>query len=375
MGVPGDRSHSKGIEIFLDAYVLPDDHEVWKCFPGETYRFLQAVYEAKAVFLDIRGLEELDPDPGNWQDADVLRVISEDRWKRELEKESRGKSARGTPDVSSEDRKRLTFLKGLLFEAKKGDLIVLPADGYRREVLIGELLEDPGVVTPVMADHNKRTHEFVGRPVRWLPSKEKREFKADAIASLHSSNAFHLLARSARAEVYEVAYENYIYNHTFVATFKTTKQNFTTSDNAVVSVWFNALAAAYSAYRGEPLNLAHKSFSDLGLISSAEAQRGELSIDIASPGSVLLHSFGVFALATMALFPAMEADAKTLLEQPITVQLRTVGSADDRCALEVSAAAEGIVKTLSLRRLQDACEVRTRAEKEATLHTKARLKN
>lgn len=363
------------IEVQLNAHVLPSDHCVWKCFPGQTYRFLKAVHEAKAVFLDVRGLEALSSNPAEWEDGQVLDIIAADRWQRELEKEARHVQARGSPDVSAEDRKRLGFLKGLLLDAKRGDLIILPADGYRRDVLIGELLEEPGVVDHIRAKDGENLHTYIGRRVKWLPSKEKREFDEEVIASLHSSTAFHIIKPSVRQEFYEVAYKNFIIGDLYVATFQTDKQHFTTSDNAVVSVWFNALAAAYSATGAEAVSLANKSFSDLGLLRSAEAERGELSIDIASPGSVLLHSAGVFALATMALYPAMEVSAAELHKRPIVVHVHTVGRADASCALQIGKAAEEIVKTLAIKRLQDACKIRARAQVEATLHTAAHLKN
>ncbi len=345
-----------------------------KCFPGQTYRFLEAVREAKTVFLDVRGLDNLSDDPSEWDDSQVLSIIAADRWARELEKEEKGAQSRGSAAIGPQDRRVLTFLKGMLLEAKRGDLIVLPADGYRREVLIGQLLDEPGTVEKIRAADREEIREYVGRRVKWLPSKEKREFHEDVIKSLHSTSAFHTIHKNVRREIYEVAYGNFVVDDLYVATFKTTKQQFTTSDNAVVSVWFNALAAAYSANVGDAaVAIAGKSFSDLGLIRSAEAERGELSIDIASPGSVLLHSAGVFALAAMALFPMMQLDAAVIAATPITVHVHTVGSATGSCALNIAKAAHGIAQTLSVTRLQHACEIGQRALSEATLHTAARL--
>lgn len=364
------------IEVELDAYILPSDHGVWKVFPGKTYRFLEAVRQSQHVFMDVRGLEFLPPHPSDWEDRKVLSLIAADRWDRELAKAERGAKPQGGPEITKQDRKVWGFLRGLLLEAKKGDLVVLPADGYRRDVLIGELLTEPGDMNFVEAADGEIVSRYAGRRVKWLPSKEKREFNETVIKSLHSAAAFHTIAKSARQEIYEVAYQNFILEDLFVATFQTSKQQFTTSDNAVVSVWFNALAATYSAEVGDPeSSIANKSFSELGLLKSTESQRGELSIDIASPGSVLLHSSGVFALATMALYPLMLAvSATALAASPIQVKLHVVGGAGRECELHVSQAAEGIIKTLSVRRLQDACETAIRAREEATLHTRARLK-
>ena len=251
------------IEVELDAYILPSDHSVWKVFPGRTYRFLEAVRESHQVFMDVRGLRELSGSPFEWDDKAVISIIAADRWDRELSKEESGAKPRGGAGITKQDRKVFGFLRGLLLEAKKGDLVVLPADGYRREVLIGELLDEPGVINFVEARDGDAVSEYAGRRVKWLPSKEKREFHEKVIKSLHSSAAFHSIAKSARQEIYEVAYQNFILEDLFVATFQTTKQQFTTSDNAIVSVWFNALAATFSAQEGDPdSSIANKSFAD-----------------------------------------------------------------------------------------------------------------
>lgn len=365
------------IEVQLDAYVIPDDHGVWKCFPGQTYRFYEVVRDANAVFLDVRGLEELPANPAEWDDAAALKVIAADRWNRELARQQRGgKGVNGSAGISRQDKKVLTFLKGLLLNAKKDDLIIVPADGYRRDVLIGEILDNPGEPLIYDAKDGDATYRYIGRRVRWRARQEKREFSRDVIDSLHSQSAFHTIKRSLRDEIYELAYENFIVGDLYVATFKTTKQQFTTSDSAVVSVWFNALAAVYAANEdGAPTRIANQSFSELGLLRSNEQETGELAIDIASPGSVLLQTKGVFALTVMAFFPLMQLPAAAIAGKPVAVRMHTVGSATDACALKVSKAVNEIADTLSVTRLQEACNVGTRAKEEATLHTKAHLKS
>lgn len=365
------------VEVQLDAYVIPDDHGVWKCFPGQTYRFYEVVRDSNAVFLDVRGLDALPANPVEWEDREALKIIAADRWTRELARQQRGgKGVNGAPDVSRQDWKVLNFLKGLLLHAKKDDLIIVPADGYRRDVLIGEVLDDPGEPLIYEAKDGDGSYSYVGRRVRWRARQEKREFTRDVIDSLHSQAAFHTIKRSLREEIYALAYENFILGDLYVATFRTSKEQFTTSDSAVVSVWFNALAAVYAANEeGHPHSVANQSFSELGLLRSNEAETGELAIDIASPGSVLLQTTGVFALAVMALFPLMQLDAATIAQQPVVVRIHTVGSATDQCALQVSKAVNEIADTLAVRRLQEACKVGTRAREEATLHTKARLKS
>lgn len=92
------------ITVNLDAYVIPNDHVIFKCSPGKTYRFYLAVRDAKVVFPDIRGLETLKGSPDQWTDEQMLEVIAADRWQREVVSRARGNEEQGAEGVSKIDR-------------------------------------------------------------------------------------------------------------------------------------------------------------------------------------------------------------------------------------------------------------------------------
>jgi len=63
------------VEVEIGAYVLPDDHKVFKFFPGKNYKFYDLVRATSVAIIDVRGLDELDGKPGEWDADDVLGGI------------------------------------------------------------------------------------------------------------------------------------------------------------------------------------------------------------------------------------------------------------------------------------------------------------
>jgi hypothetical protein len=364
------------ITVELDAYVLPEDHRIYKLFPGKTYRFFDTVRDVNTVFLDVRGLDAFDADPRRWRDADILKAISEDRWSRELDRVSRGLKPLSRPGITRTDKRTLTFLKGLLTTAKKGDLIVIPPSGYRREVLIGELLDEPSrTKNVIIKTDDGQANVYVGRRVQWRPGPEKRFLSQDLIDRLHTPAAFFQLPMSLHEEVYRYAFENFAYRGAFVATFHTSKDKFTSEDGAVVSTWFHGLDVLRNAIRdGKQIEIEGESFYALGLLPLADAKSGELSININSPGSFMMRSKDVFALALMVMLLLGQANPDAVMSQGVSVQMHTVGSATDSCRLEVEDSVKAYVDTLSHWRLEEACKLAKRAHEHAKLSTAARLK-
>lgn len=226
--------------VALDAYVLPDDHSIFKVSPGKTYRFYKEARRTNTMFLDIRGLDGISGHPVTWSDRELLKVISDDRWDRELKSRARGNEPKGTKGVSKTDRTRLGFLKALLGEAKKGDIVVVPAEGYSKDVLIGELLDERWDVRSIEAnDGEDGIFIYIGRRVRWRAAQPKRFFSGEMIKALHTQTALFQLGRSLHEEIYRLAYKNFVYRGNFVAEFHTSKARFTSEDSAVLSAWLN----------------------------------------------------------------------------------------------------------------------------------------
>jgi len=363
------------IVVQLDAYVIPDEHLVFKFSPGKTYRFYNTVKDAKTAFLDIRGLDALDDDPKHWDDKALLKLIAEDRWTRQLARAKRGYDTVGSAAVSRIDRRNLTFLKELVFDGKKGDLVVVPVDGYMKDVLIGEFTTDPGDVKRVIAKDGDYQHEYRGRPVRWLSAVEKRLFSGEMLKKLHNPNAIFVIGKSQRNEIYRHAYGNFVYDGEFISEFHTSKHKFTSEDSAVASMWFNGFDVLRHSMATNQQSSMSDDFYGMGLAKLPDRDAAELRININSPGAFGMQSKDTFAFALMAFFALSGCEAKDVINQGVTVQLKTVGKAPKNCQLDIENTVNGMATALGDKRLQQACDLGVRAEKDAQMNTSATLKS
>lgn len=346
----------------MDASALPDDHQVYKCFPGEGYKFYDVVLQQGVAFLDIRGLDDLPDNPAAW-DPDALRD------KVALDHALRGAKRRGGKRRrrSGVVQRNINFVNGLLLELRRGALIVVPPPGYRREVLIGEVVDDPGKPVRIEAQDGDVLHTYLGRRVRWLAQVEKRLLRRELLDRLHTAQAFFAVGDTLHEDVYALAYENYVWRGSFVSTFHTSKDHFSSGDNLLSSIWFNGLASAASG-----ADLGAKSFIEVALLPDKAAN--ELELNINSPGTILLRSAGAFALAAMALLPLNHGEAQQVAAGQARVTLRAVGGASQECQIQVDAAVADYVRSLGPQRLLEMCEYGKKTREEATLKAKVRLK-
>lgn len=376
--VSDGRQSKDPIVVQLDAYALPDNHNVWKCSPGKTYRFYGVVRDAEVVFPDVRGLGEFIETGAGWDDSAVLKIIAADRWSRELESRARGNQSKaGSEAVNSTDSTNLTFLKRLFFEAKKGDFVVVPAEGYDKEVLFGEFLTDPSELRVVEAKDGEHVGQYVGRPVRWRKRVVKRELEPELIDELHYRAAVFVLTRSRADDVYREVLGNFVIRGRYVAEFRTTKEKFTPEDFAVVSTWLNGFDYLRHEMDSKPdLTLpSQMSFATMGLERVPDDGATELMIDIQSPGEIFARSFGPFALALMAMLPLAGCDSATVIDNGVTIEMRSIGDASLDCRIQVENTVNAMVRTMSYKRLDEANCLSVRAVDDAQVSTGARLKS
>lgn len=364
------------ITVNLDAYVIPDDHVILKCSPGKTYRFYLAVRDAKVVFPDIRGLDTLKGSPDEWTDEQMLDVIAADRWQRELLRRTRGHDEQGAEGISRVDRRNLTFLKRIFFEGHKGDLVVVPVEGYAKEVLIGELLTDAGDVRAVVAKDGDYSGVYFGRAVRWRTAIQKLALSEELIKALHTQTAVFALARSLHEEIYRHAYGNFVFGGHFVSEFRTAKQKFTAEDMSVVSTWLNGFDYLRHEMAQSPnLSLPEQmGFYQMGLEQVPDDNAAELQINIQSPGEIFVRTMGPFALALMAMLPLAACSPEEVVNNGVTVNLKKVGGATSDAQGQVEECVNAMARALGECRLQEANGLGTRAENDAGMSTGATLK-
>ncbi len=359
--------------VELEAFVIPDDHTVWKVSPGKTYRFYRAVAASSFIFPDIRGLEGLQSKPANWQDDDVLKQISSDRYAREQNNVANGGSAVPRSHVVKSDKETLTFANRIWKEAKLGDLVVVPADGYDKDVMIGMIVSAPGVIEEVSATDGTHTGKYFGRRVKWLHSEPKFELDGELIKALHARAAVYALEEKLKESIYRLAFGNFTYKGHYVAEFRTEKKHFTAEDAAVVTAWLNGFQVLHHKLGGT-FNLSSiPSFAALGLAPLPDAYAGELKININSPGEIFIRTAGPLALSLMALFSLSGCDSSAVVNQGVTIKLQSVAGAAAGEEAAVKADIEGLANALGEQRLAEANDLAQRAAKDAKVSTRAKV--
>jgi len=364
------------IQVELDAYVIPDDHTVWKCSPGKTYRFHRAVQDAFAVFPDVRGIDLLPGRPSEWTDRQILEVVAEDRRSREEAAVARGrKDAVVHAGVTKNDRAVLTFVKRIWFEAKQGDLVVVPSEGYDKDVLIGELLTEPGDLKRVEAKDGDYVGFYFGRPVAWRFAIPKFELSPEMIKVLHTRAAVFQMGKTTQLEAYRLTFRNFVYRGEYVAEFRTEKAHFTAEDAAVVSAWLNAFQVLQHSLDTGNVPGDEVPFEMLGLAKLPDQFAGDLRININSPGEISMRTKTPLAFALMALFALAGCDAKKVISDGVTIKMKSVAGAANAPQQAVESDVNHLTTAMGDDRLPKANDFANRAAKDARMSTLATLKS
>jgi hypothetical protein len=359
-----------GIEVELDAFVLPDDLRIYKFFPGKAYKFYDLIRKQRIAIIDVRDLDELGDDPEEWDPDDVLLHITTDRIERAV---AEGKPRPSRVVRSQGDKAVQTFITGLFFRAKKGDLILMPQKDYMSDVLIGQFRDEPGVLRKVTAKDDGGEHTYFGRRIAWVGSVEKRKLNATLVELLQTPTAFFDVGRSHYDDVAKIAFDNFVYDKQFVATFRTNKNIFTPKDNFLTSVWLELLEVLEEA-RMRGADLPAGSIYELVILSNIdEDERDDLSISVQSPGWFRIRSTVAAPLASLALFAMAAAGVPYDDAVAVSVSAQVVREADDTCMGDVDASVKDYIRLLGKDRWEQACMLAKQAESEAKLKADARV--
>lgn len=351
------------IEVKLNAVILPHDHKVYKLFPGKDYKHYTKIKDSGVVFLDVQDLEKISTDKSKWKADALVTHIATDRVARAVAK---GKPQPSRLVRSQGDKATATFIQGLLFTAKKGDLVLVPDRGYGTDVLIGQFLDDPGTIVKVGGDLVGEPAYF-GRRVKWLKGAVKGKFSNHLIKLLHSQAAFFDIGRSLYEEVYLTAFDDFVYDQQFFAIYRTSKSIFTPKDNFLTSVWMELLEVLeYS--RSSHEDLASGSIYDLVIESNiADSDRDDLSISVQSPGWFRIRSIVAAPLAALSLF-AMAANAVPYDDAVVAKSsANVISTAESSCLGDVDASVHDYVVLLGKERWEQACVLAQRAKAQAQL--------
>lgn len=251
----------------------------------------------------------------------------------------------------------------------------MPDKGYTTFVRIGMLLDGPGTLKTVTAKDDDESYRYYGRRIKWVGEIEKRKLSDPLIAQLHSQAAFFDLGRSHYEEVYSKAFDDYVYDGQFVATFRTTKNIFTSKDNLLSSLWFELIEVLEEA-RESGNALAIENIYELAVESNIdEDDRNDLSISVQSPGWFRWRSLTIEPLAAIALFAMASANVSYAEAKTVTVTAQVVRAADTQCLGKVDTSVKAYLELLGKDRWEQACKLAVKAESQATLKANATLKN
>jgi hypothetical protein len=233
----GTTPKRRKIVLDLNSKIIGPDAGAYVVFPGEDHAFYEAFQQQQAVFLDTPALE-LPPHPIDENSPDLLQRLMVSRSVRAWHLAQNGSaSKKQAPSRILADyngykwtRPRLVYrtaLIGLLGEAKKGDVVVVPGPGYWSDVLIGELIGGPTDQVGVQVPERYGKDLIPARRVKWLARRRKGALSSALIDRLQSPNPIFLLDRSLRPEVYNLAYGTYSVAADFAAQFRVTENEFT----------------------------------------------------------------------------------------------------------------------------------------------------
>jgi hypothetical protein len=214
----------------------------------------------------------------------------------------------------------------------------MPQKGYTTDVLIGQLADNPGKLRKIKAEDGGWTNTYYGRRIKWVGTIQKRFFNTELITLLHSQAAFFDIGKSQYEEIYRLAFDNFIYDQQFVATFRTGKNIFTPKDNFLTSVWLELLEVLEEA-RTEGGALPEGTIYDLVIASDInEDDRDDLSISVQSPGWFRIRSIVAAPFASLALFAMASQGIPYDQAMAATVNAKIVRQADDTCMGDVDEA-------------------------------------
>lgn len=363
---------ASGIEIDLATTILPTDHRVWKLFPGEAYKFLKLIDGSKLAFLDVRNLDRLSKNPKDWSKFELTRQISIDRWTRQNAQRDQKTDRR----VSPGDRQTATLVEGLLLKAQKGDLLAVPSPGADGLVSIYQITSAPGVVKSIEAQDGRTFNTYIGRPIRWVGSLRKRALDYGVSELLHTPVAFFDMGDAGRTQIYEEVFGNYIYKGSNIATYRVAKQDYNSRDNRIVSTWIEFIDLVTNDREFKKAIQGSDGFSIYELLDNAKLDdddRSDLSININSPGEIIMKAISMSPLVGLALFPMAANGVSYKQASAAEVHLTAVGSASNDCKAQIDESVRSIVKALGADRWQRACDLASRAQRESELSTDASI--
>lgn len=370
-------------DIFIDinTRMLPDRHNIYFARPGKAYKLYKYFVENNAIIADLPGLELEQGKPASAH-LDLNRRIHRSRAIRKWHHSGSDTPApsRNLNDYSNalEDggtTQLRTAVIGFLERAEVGDLILVTPSTYEGKAIVGEITKKAGDYSYIKADALYADDVLIGRDVKWLGSVDKKMLSKSILDIAHKPNAFVLLPRSVREELYRIAYASYIFGGSFYTRFDVRESTFKSRDDLVIQAFFNMVAANTAAL------IENKSKVLFSIGESVFRDSGDYAPDlrtsISSPGHLSLSSFRVtphVAAALLAIAIALGPSAVGAAEGGKIKIGNSQAADDDPCVALIFEMTVTQIKLLGLEKWPEACQRAREVEKRTGLQGPARVK-
>jgi hypothetical protein len=362
------------MQINLSTKVIDADFQVYSLFPGEGYKHRHVMIEKNFVYLDFPEIE-IPPTAVEMQSRDfLLRVAQSEEFaywisRRRPVGERPSDNLNDYDGVRSGQRRSryINALSGLIFEAKKSELVLVPDMGAFGDLLVGEFVEDPGVIRYVQVGPMET--RYVGRRVRWLTRISQHTLSSEFLKSVRTPNPLVIVERSYRKRIYEAAYTSFVMNGEISARFDVRGLSFTSGDDFHFARFVNYVSALCEE-AVEKDGIDPDIFEAISLIAD-DSFLPDLTLNINSPGFIALISgkvtplvvAGLFALALASCVPGAEI-------LPVDVNNLTVAllnNPDDPCAIEVSESIKYSLDIMGYENWQKLCRSAMKLKEDAEM--------
>lgn len=376
-------------KVDLNIRYISPNIKIWRLYPGERRDLSDVFLNTETVFLDLPSLR-LSPhslEDRRFLNAQIARAWDVRAWHRALEDE-RPTTPGNVEDYLDTVNSRSTGqqygnIRSLYFDAKEGDLIVVPVDaGFESYIMIGE-------ITDVFRPSDHQRIDIYGsdvvpfRRVRWIsPSARTRLFSSRLAGELRGRRAIRLLANELEedirdlvyAEVFELSYQNFIFKDLCEYVFDAPGYQQKARDIFPRAELISAVIAYGNALADEDLSQAI-SMSVGEASDSAFAEEGieAFELDFASPGSYRVKARGrtPVLLMVVALLASM-AGGFTVGDMG-AVQVENSSPVPDDMTEATQQLADQVVNEIGADKLGQMIELHRRAREKVGFQMKARV--
>jgi len=256
-------------------------------------------------------------------------------------------------------------LTGFFGRAEKGDVVVVPGQSAFDKVLIGELLDRPAEFSEITVPEIWEEEKVPSRKVKWLASPERGECSLVLQRRFPNPNAFRELEESLWPEVHTLAYASYSIQGRFTSRFDITSADFSTKDDYYLQQIFNLVASISEQFnkhqvdQGTEIDLTSKQINDIIELLTDSTYVPNLTVNINSPGSLVLSCTKVVPLVVAGLLALTTLSADTvwnaMAAQEIKVE-NTEAPANDACTADVGREVLQQIKMMGYERWQEMCK-------------------